>query len=102
MIYSVVTMIIKNGEMNRFIDECKKIRPLVLSEKGCLMYDYTKEICFDDNHYEINTDRITLFEKWETREALVMHNNMGYMHDFVEKVKGMRISVTVRIGEEAF
>ncbi|NLT50488.1 MAG: antibiotic biosynthesis monooxygenase [Ignavibacteria bacterium] len=102
MIYSVVTMIIKPGEMEKFIEECKKIRPLVLSEKGCLMYDYTREIQFDDGQEKINSNRITLYEKWESKEALENHNNMKYMYDFVQKVKTMRESVTVRIGEEVF
>ena len=44
MIYSIVTMFIKDGKMEEFLDECKKIRPLVLAEEGCLMYDYTREI----------------------------------------------------------
>ena len=44
MVYNCVTMIIKKGKMDEFLAECRKIRSLVLAEKGCLMYDYTQAI----------------------------------------------------------
>ncbi len=63
MIYSIVTMIIKKGKMDEFLAECAKIRPLVLAEKGCLMYDYTREIeTGSDRQEPFHPDRITLYQ----------------------------------------
>ena len=102
MIYSIVTMIIKKGKMEEFLTECRKIRPLVLAEEGCLMYDYTREIDTDSNRQEpVNPDRITLYEKWATQEALDFHNSMDYMEEFGKRVALLRESVRIRTGVEA-
>jgi quinol monooxygenase YgiN len=102
MIYSIVTMLIKKGKMDDFLAECRKIRPLVLAEPGCLMYDYTREIDTGDSIQEtLNADRITLYEKWASQEALDIHNDAPYMTDFVARVRPLRESVTIRTGVAA-
>lgn len=102
MLYSIVTMQIKQGKMDEFLAECRKIRPLVLVEPGCLMYDYTREIETGESVQEpLNADRITLYEKWASQEALDIHNAAPYMANFVARVKSLRESVTVRTGVAA-
>ena len=82
MIYSVVTMMIKPGQMEAFLAECRKIRPLVLAEDGCRMYDYTREINSGSDRQEpIDPNRVTLFEKWESLEALDTHSAAPHMTD---------------------
>jgi quinol monooxygenase YgiN len=103
MIYSVVTMMIKPGQMDAFLAECRKIRPLVLAEDGCLMYDYTREIDSGSDRQEaIDPNRVTLFEKWESLEALDTHSAAAHMTEFVARVAPMRASVVIRTGTEAF
>ena len=102
MIYSIVSMLIKKGKMDDFLAECRKIRPLVLAEPGCLMYDYTREIDTGDAIQEtINADRITLYEKWASQEALDIHNAANYMAEFVARVTPLRDSVSIRTGVAA-
>ena len=102
MIYSIVTMIIKTGKMDAFLAECKRIRPLVLAEEGCLMYDYTREIDTGEERQEpVNPNRITLYEKWASAEALDIHSGMPYMEEFGARVASLRESVTIRTGVEA-
>ena len=103
MIYSVVTMMIKPGQMEAFLAECRKIRPLVLAEDGCRMYDYTREINSGSDRQEpIDPNRVTLFEKWESLEALDTHSAAPHMTEFVARVGPMRESVVIRTGTEAF
>ncbi len=103
MIYSVVSMIIKSEMMDDFLAECRKIRPLVLSEPGCLMYDYTREINVSSDRQERYIEnRITLYEKWFDQNALDVHSNMPYMSEFGKSVAPMREKVEIRTGEEAF
>lgn len=102
MIYSVVTMMIKKGKMDEFLAECRKVRPLVLAEEGCLMYDYTREIDTGSPVDEpVDSDRITLYEKWKSIEALEIHSAAPYMDAFVRRVAPLRESVTVRTGVAA-
>ena len=103
MIYNSVTMIIKKGKIEEFLVECQKIRPIVLAEFGCLMYDYTREIHSGSERQEpVNSDRITLYEKWESIESLNMHLNTQHMKEFVLRVAPMRENVIIRTGTEAF
>lgn len=102
MVYCVVTMIIKEGRMNEFLAECGKIRPIVLKEAGCLMYDYTREFSSGMTRQEpINPNRVTLLEKWESLDAINAHSATKHMTDFVDKVKDMRESVVIRACESA-
>jgi quinol monooxygenase YgiN len=102
MIYSILTMIIKKGKMDEFLEACGKIRPLVLAEAGCLMYDYTREIDTGSDRQEpFHPDRITLYEKWASEEALDIHNGMPYMAHFAARVAPLRESVAIRTGIEA-
>jgi quinol monooxygenase YgiN len=95
-------MMIKPGMMDAFLDECRKIRPLVLAEEGCLQYDYTREVDTGEERQEpVNQNRITLYERWASTEALEQHSAMPYMADFVSRVRLMRESVSIRSGVAA-
>jgi quinol monooxygenase YgiN len=103
MIYNVVTMIIRPGMMDDFLAEAKKIRPVVLAEKGCLMYDYTREIERSEGRQEpMNPDRITLYEKWASQADLDTHSATAHMKAFIDTVRPLRESVLIRTGTEAF
>lgn len=103
MIYNVVTMIIKKEKMDNFLAECRKVRPIVLAENGCLMYDYTREIETESDRQEsLNPYRITLIEKWESMQTLDIHSAAPHMLEFVSKVSTMRESVVIRTCSEAF
>jgi hypothetical protein len=65
MIQVVVTMIIKEGKMELFLTECRKLRPLVLAEKGCFGYEYFREVSSPlGNQESVQNNRITLLERW--------------------------------------
>lgn len=103
MIRLVVTMIIKEGKMDEFLAECKKIRPKVLAEKGCIAYDYHHEIqSFLGSQEPVQKNRITLLETWESLDALKTHSAEPHMKEFLAKVKDLRESVTARVLEPAF
>ena len=103
MIYSVVTMVIKPGQMEAFLAACRKVRPLVLAEEGCLMYDYTREIDSGSDRQEpVDPNRVTLFEQWESLAALDTHSATAHMREFVAQVAPLRASVVIRTGTEAF
>jgi quinol monooxygenase YgiN len=103
MINVMVTMIIKEGRMNDFLAECAKIRPGVLKEEGCHGYEYTREIASPVGIQEpVDSNRITLLERWESIAAIEAHSASPHMKEFGPRVKDLRASVTARVTEPIF
>ena len=100
MIYLNVTMIIKEGRMDDFLEVCREVRPLVLAEEGCLMYDHTRDL--DVNGEDYHERRITLYEKWSGQDALDAHLKTDHMARFSKAVAEMREKVTVHRSTEAY
>jgi quinol monooxygenase YgiN len=96
-------MMIKDGRMEEFLSLCEKLRPLVLAEKGCHGYDYTREIASPLSMQEpTDSNRITLVERWDSLEALRAHGEAPHMKEIGSKMKDLRSSVIARVGQSVF
>jgi quinol monooxygenase YgiN len=96
-------MVIKEGKMKDFLLECARIRPLVLAEKGCIAYDYCREIPSPLPIQEpINPNRVTLIERWASMEDLTAHAAAPHMKEYGPRVKDLRESVSARVMEKIF
>jgi len=103
VIHIQVTMMIKEGRMKEFLALCEKLRRLVLKEKGCRAYEYTREIASPLGIQEpIDPNRITLVEGWESLAALKEHMEASHMKDYGPKMAELRSSVAARVGESIF
>lgn len=89
--------------MEEFLGLCEKLRPLVLGEKGCRGYDYTREIASPLSMQEpTDSNRITLVERWDSLEALRAHGEAPHMKEIGSKMKDLRSSVIARVGQSVF
>ncbi len=103
MVYLSVAMTIKNGRMEEFLEACRKVRPHVLAEEGCHMYDHTRDEVIEFIKGEpVRSDVVTLYEKWESKEALAAHLKTAHMAEFSATVADMREKVTIHTGREAY
>ena len=103
MIHILVTMVVKEGRMKEFLSIGEKLRSQVLKEKGCLAYDYTREIASPLGIQEpVDPDRITLVERWESVEALKAHMDAPHMKELGPKMGDLRSSVVARVVEPIF
>ena len=103
MIHIQVSMTVKEGRMKEFLDLCEKLRRLVLKEKGCRAYEYTREIASPLGIQEpIDPNRITLIEGWESLEALKAHLGAPHMKEYGPKMSDLRSGVAARVGESIF
>jgi len=103
MLHILVTMMIKEGRMQEFLAVCEELRPQVLQEKGCLAYDYTREVPSPLGIQEpLEPNRITLIERWESLDALKAHMEAPHMKKAAARLKDLRASVTARVLESAF
>ena len=103
MINLVVTMIVKEGRMKDFLSECEALRPLVLREKGCIAYEYTRDVQSSIPIQEkIDPNRITLIERWESLDALKVHGDAPHMAAAGPRMQELRASVAIRVTEDIF
>lgn len=100
MIYVVVSALVKEGRMSEYLGICSRLRPLVLAEKGCLAYDYAKDIHPSaPNHEPSDPARITLIEEWESPEALSAHNESAHVKEYLPRLRELREGTTIRMME---
>ncbi|MDR0389696.1 MAG: antibiotic biosynthesis monooxygenase [Spirochaetaceae bacterium] len=100
MIHVVVTFTIKDGMMDQYLEGIKKLCPLVLAEKGCVEYTYIREIASPLAIQEpVQTNRLTLVEKWESFEDLKAHGRSAHMVEYTKLLGPMRESASARVGE---
>jgi quinol monooxygenase YgiN len=98
MIHLVVTMLIKPEAMEKFLEAVARLRPLVLSETGCITYTYLREIQTGNPRQEsFDPNRITLVECWATQTNLDAHLESTHMKAFSEEISDYRKSVSLRI-----
>ena len=103
MLHVIVTMRIKEGQMQGFLAACAELRPLVLREPGCQAYEYTRDVVSPFGEPRpVEADRITLLERWESMEALKAHLATPHMKAAGAKMKDMRASVELQLTESLF
>ena len=102
MVHLVVTTIVKKGKMEEYLRECRKVRPLVLAEKGCVEYTFVRDIPSHLSIQEnIHPDRVVLIEKWETMEDLAAHGKAPHMKEFGSRAAVLRDSISAVVAEMA-
>ncbi len=94
MIHLVVTMQIKPGCRQAFLELFNKIRPSVLAEAGCIQYQLCADI--EGGTLPPDPDCLTLIEQWESDDHLKDHLAAPHMKAFFPVAASLRVSVTVR------
>jgi quinol monooxygenase YgiN len=102
MVHLVVTFIVKEGKMDEYLAEIKKLRPQVLAEKGCVEYTFVREYKSPlDIQEAVDPNRLTLIEKWESPEALAVHGQSPHMKEFGLRSAPLQVSASARVMESA-
>lgn len=101
MITVIATVQCKPGHRDNFLAEFHKIVPEVLLERGCLEYGPTIDAVTDIGNQNINSDRVTIVEKWESVETLKAHLAAPHMDAYRPKVKAFVESSELRVLESA-
>jgi quinol monooxygenase YgiN len=100
MIYVIATGALSEGTRTEYLQEFKKIIPLVLAEEGCLEYgpaaDIPTGIPVQD---PISENTITIIERWTDAAALKVHLTAPHMKTYQDAVKDYIKSVTIKVLE---
>ena len=98
MIHVVCTFIVKEGKMEEYLALSSQLRGHVLLEKGCVEYTFMREYKSPvPIQEEVNPNRVTLVEKWETEEDLAAHMEAPHMKELGPKIRALRESASCRV-----
>jgi len=98
MIYVIATVELAKGKRSAFLEEFHKVVPDVHAEAGCLEYGPTIDFPSGIEVQEPLRDNVvTIMEKWEDLDSLMVHLTAPHMKTYRENVKsfvrGMKVKV---------
>lgn len=101
MIFVIANIQTAEGKRDEFVDEFRKLVPLVLEENGCIEYGPTIDAPTDLDKQETNNAVVTIVEKWESLDALKAHLVADHMNAYRERVKDLVVGSQLRILQPA-
>jgi len=101
MINVIATIVVKEGQVLKFIEIFKQNVPDVLKEQGCIAYAPTIDVPTGLPPQELNENAVTIIEQWASLEDLKAHLSAPHMLAYREKVKDLVKSMSVKVLKEA-
>jgi quinol monooxygenase YgiN len=101
MIYGVVSVRVKTGKLEDFLDLFKSNAVKVRQEKGCIQYFSLVDIDANLPIQTFDKNVVTILEQWESLEALHDHFAAPHMAVYFEKEKEFVEGVTVKMLQQA-
>ncbi len=101
MIHVIASIRVQDGSRPRFLEILKSNVPSVKGEHGCLEYVPTVDIDAGLPPQQLDENRVTIIEKWESLKALHAHLKSPHMLAYKEQVKGIVKAVSINVLEAA-
>ncbi len=101
MINVIASIHIKEGQLSKFIEIFKSNVPNVIEEKGCIEYVPTVDVPTGLPPQELNSNVVTIIEKWDNLEDLQAHISAPHMLAYKEKVMNLIEKMSLKILKEA-
>ena len=101
MINVIASIYIKEGKSKEFIDIFKSNMPNVLKEKGCIEYMPTIDVPTGLPPQKLNSNVITIIEKWDSLKDLQVHLSSPHMLEYREQTQDLVEKMSVKILKEA-
>ena len=97
MVVVIAAIELREGKRSTFVDEFRKVVPLVRAEDGCIEYMPTLDVDTDIPVQVSDPNQVTIVERWESLDALKAHLAAPHMTAYRERVSEMVVSLTVRV-----
>jgi len=101
MINVIASIQIKEGKFSEFINIFKSNIPKVLEEKGCIEYLPTVDMPTALPPQELNSNVVTVIEKWDSLDDLQAHLSSPHMLDYRKQTKDFVEKMSVKVLREA-
>lgn len=101
VIHVVAEIHLAPGARERFLEEFRRLTPLVRAEDGCIEYVGTVEVrTAIAAQAAPRDDVLTVVEKWRDEPALAAHLAAPHMDDHRARSRGLTTRVVVRVLRE--
>lgn len=102
MIHVIATIDLVEGKRGPFLEEFRKIVPLVRAESGCLEYGPTIDVPSGlAAQGAVRENVVTVVEKWADLASLKAHIVAPHMQEYRPRVKDLVKSTTLLVLEPA-
>ena len=101
MITVLASVTIKDGCTDEFIAIFNANVPAVLGEDGCIEYYPTVDIDSGLPPQQLDSQTVTIVEKWQSLEALNAHLKAPHMLRYMEQVAEIVVHVSLKILQPA-
>lgn len=101
MINVIASIQIKEGKLAEFIEIFKANIPEVFKEQGSIDYVPTVDLPTGLPPQELNSNVVTILEKWESVEDLKRHLTAPHMIEYQKKVRDIVEKVSIKVLKEA-
>jgi len=100
MVYAIATIELHEGKRDAFLEEFRKVVPLVHAEQGCIEYGSTVDLPTSiPIQVPLRPDVVTIVEKWEDLSALEAHAVAPHMTPYRDRIKNYVIRISAQILE---
>jgi quinol monooxygenase YgiN len=100
MIHVIATIEVAPGKREAFLEEFRKIVPLVRGETGCLAYGPTIDIATGiAAQVQLRENVVTIVEQWSDLAALQAHLTAPHMAEYRTRVKELVVKVQLQVLE---
>ena len=98
MIYVIATVEVTPGRREQFLEEFRKLVPLVLAETGCLSYGPTIDLATGfPRQIPLRDNTVTIVESWESLPCLQAHLTAPHMVAYRERVKDLVVGTQLQV-----
>ena len=102
MLSVIAEIEVVDGKRDEFLEEFRKVVPLVLAEDGCVEYGPTIDAETDiPAQIPRRGNIVTIVEKWESLEQLKAHLVAPHMTEYRGRVKELVVGSVLRILDAA-
>lgn len=98
MIHVIATIELKVGKRDQFLEEFRRLVPLVRAETGCLAYSPAIDLLTElPVQTPLRNNVVTVVEQWENLDALRAHLIAPHMLEYRGRVKDLITKVQLQI-----
>jgi len=101
MIHVIASVHVREGRLPAFLRIFKANIPAVLAEEGCMEYVPAVDAPSGLPPQELDSNVVTIIEKWRRLEDLKAHLATPHMRSYREEVKDLVDRVTLKVLAEA-